>query len=393
MSEVLRKDDLVRVIKEKLKGISNLNSPVENIEKQYFEQDFSQTLPTETMRERWRDCIQRAQLARDAKLELAATECLRALDRALQPLVDVVESATKLRTRVDGRAHDVRERMMAYLKNDGEEFGVLQVALDNTLASIAVVDGEAVFVRERIKLLDNAIESASALDQSLSTQFQEWEENVQGKFSVFATEANAKLQTEITKFAQGTGKELEQRRKGYDELKDSAEVLVQKLTRLETLQGVAKFSDSFAERGNRLSALSKWWFIAGCASLAAAIFVPIFCFRDPSPDIATYTPAVIEHIAKRVVFVLGLLGFSAYCLRSFRVQRDLREDYKHRQLALETFNTFKVSAHDQATKDRVLLWACRTIFSTPTSASSAKAADGMQPDPELVAKILAQLKG
>jgi hypothetical protein len=87
------------------------------------------------------------------------------------------------------------------------------------------------------------------------------------------------------------------------------------------------------------------------------------------------------------------MGLALFLLRMYRTTRQLREEYHHRQLALETFATFRESAKDDATRDLVLRVACRSIFTAPSTGLITKSdAEGAAPDPEMVAKFLAILK-
>lgn len=395
----INKSTLVANIKAKIERSDRLRANPSDLNEQLTERQLGERNATTFVHELWQDCHARILTIKDAAIEKAALPVLFELNNRLEVATDLVISAEARRLRQDTSDVAVTTRIQGYLTEPYEELHALLESLEAAMLSISISGDEARLVPGKIKALDAGLAKAEAAYTTATNLQQANAKELAIRVEAAKTEIRVACDQRFNEWKATATQQLDGFSGVFRNLCQSAGTHLEKLTELERLQGVAKFSDSFANRGNKVGRLARIWLFGGIVTLALAACTPFLlpvinrCLELPDPQFADWTPSAFEHIGKRTVIVFALLGFSAYCLRNYRVQRSLREDYKHRQLALETFNTFKVFANEPAAKDRVLLWACRMIFSTPTSASSAKAADGMQPDPELVAKILAQLKG
>lgn len=349
-------------------------------------------------RDLWRDIVERVRMAQASELKRASVSRLTGLDQALGAFIDICDCSKnpQIGERID---EQLRIRVLGCMHPPCNGFDGLVKALDDVLDSVRNNPADQETTESRLKKVEQATQKLREDHNARDGQHGQYLHSLGEQFNQKIKDFEKKGNAELSGLTERANAQSEEYVAGLVQLQLGSRKLLEQLTELERLNGVGKFSESFKLRGKKMSYWAWAWLFGGVVTLGLAISTPFLLpwlyelFELPDLVFTDWSPAAFEHLGKRVVIVFALLGFSAYCLRNFRVQRNLREDYEHRQLALETFNTFKVSAHDQATKDRVLLWACRTIFSTPTSASSAKAADGMQPDPELVAKILAQLKG
>ncbi|MFN9131687.1 MAG: hypothetical protein ACK5XO_03290 [Phycisphaerales bacterium] len=283
----------------------------------------------------------------------------------------------------------LKGRVLGYMSSLGNDFETLVHALDGVLESVRNNTADQETTESRLKKVEQATEKLRADHNARDGHHGQYLQGLRDELDQAINKFEATGAVTIERINKQATDDVNKHVASVVITEQSAKNLIEQLTKLEQPQGVARFSDSFADRGNKVSRWAWLWLLGGIAALILAVFVALV-FPNPYPFLQDWTPAAFENIGRRVVVVFALLGFSAYCLRNYHVQRNLREDYKHRQLALETFNTFNVSAHDPATKDRVLLYACRTIFSTQTSTAPAKAADSVPFDAEALAKSLAQ---
>ena len=388
-SEKRTRSQIVAQVQQRLSKITVLENPYEDLNPQLAGPLGKQSLSlSPRVCDLWRDIVHRVRVAQTTDLGRASVRKLEPLAAALDAFIDVCDCQE---TKKNGRELDpqVKARVLSYLEPSYDDFDKLVDALDDALDSVRNNAADQETTESRLKKVEQATEKLRADHNARDGHHGQYLQGLRDELDQAINKFEATGAVTIERINKQATDDVKKHVASVVITEQSAKNLIEQLTKLEQLQGVARFSDSFADRGNKVSRFAWLWLLGGIAALIVAVLAALV-FPSPYSFLQDWTPAAFENIGRRVVVVFAPLGFSAYCLRTFHTRRNLREDYKHRQLALETFNTFNVSAHDPATKDRVLLYACRTIFSTPTSTTSAKAADGVPFDVEALAKILAQ---
>lgn len=389
LSDPRERSAVVSQIGERLSKIRGLVHPAEDLHAQ-VEAVTGTELSRVPVRARdlWRDIIDRVRIVQAADIKRASVSKLTELDRALVAFVDICECSESSRM---GRDVDepLKGRVLGYMSSLGNDFDKLVDALHDALESVRNNTADQETTESRLKKVEQATEKLRADHNARDGHHGQYLQGLRDELDRAINKFEATGAVTIERINKQATDDVNKHVASVVIAEQSAKNLIEQLTKLEQLQGVARFSDSFADRGNKVSRWAWLWLVGGIAALIVAVFAA-FVFSGPYPFLQQWTPAAFENIGRLVVVVFAPLGFSAYCLRTFHTRRNLREDYMYRQLALETFNTFNVSAHDPATKDRVLLYACRTIFSTQTSTVPAKAAESVPFDAEALAKILAQ---
>jgi hypothetical protein len=144
--------------------------------------------------------------------------------------------------------------------------------------------------------------------------------------------------------------------------------------------GVAKHSSLFQLEANEHATQSKNWFIATLAVLIIAILTGVLfmtAFKLENPDPAE----VVQYSISKIVILTALFYGLSICLRNYKAHRHNQIVNKHRQNALNTFETFsKASGDDIQTKNAVLLEATRTIFSNQQTGYLPSDSDGDSPN-------------
>lgn len=127
--------------------------------------------------------------------------------------------------------------------------------------------------------------------------------------------------------------------------------------------GVAQFSKIFQEESKRHAVVARRWLIASiCVMVVLVCIGSIFLFFSKYTD--SNTPYLI-HLAVTKLLVITVLFYALnLCSKNYKSHTHNSILNKHRQNALNTFETFvKSSEGDSQTKNAVLLEATRTIFS------------------------------
>ena len=112
--------------------------------------------------------------------------------------------------------------------------------------------------------------------------------------------------------------------------------------------------------------------------LVATAFAGIgFMFWTPSSTEGT-THVVQFTITKVVVLAVLFYGLSI-CIKNYRAHKHNAILNKHRQNALQTFETFVKASTDDLTKNAVLLQTTQSIFSNQQTGYSSSEGDGDMP--------------
>lgn len=97
----------------------------------------------------------------------------------------------------------------------------------------------------------------------------------------------------------------------------------------------------------------------------------------------------MQNAVSKGIILIGLLYFTITASKNYNAHRHNAILNKHRQNALQTFESFvKAAGDDQQTKNAVLLQATATIFSNQNTGYLAAG-----PEPEGASKIIEIIKG
>lgn len=159
------------------------------------------------------------------------------------------------------------------------------------------------------------------------------------------------------------GKEIEAHKVRIEQLVSSTEEQVKKLA-------VAKFEKHYGELADEHRRSSTYWLIAAALSAVCAGAFSILSLKwELFKLTGNLTDAgSIQQIVARIV-VISLLYFAVvWCAKNYRSNRHLYVTNKHRQTALNTFDTLtKAFSEDDSAKNAVLLEAARCMFAPSVS--------------------------
>lgn len=129
--------------------------------------------------------------------------------------------------------------------------------------------------------------------------------------------------------------------------------------------GTSKYSEIFQNEATTLSKKADNWLIGSFVLLALIIGLGILyinCFTIDKDGTPAY---VIQYSITKILIFTSLFYALAICSRNYKALKHNSIINKHRQNALNTFETFvKAANDDEQTKNAILLEVTRTIFSS-----------------------------
>lgn len=129
--------------------------------------------------------------------------------------------------------------------------------------------------------------------------------------------------------------------------------------------GVAQFSKTFQEESVHHSKIANKWLVATIGVMIALVLSggAFLYFTNHGTEV-TNTPYLIQLTVTKLLVLTVLFYALNLCSKNYRSHTHNSILNRHRQNALNTFETFvKASGEDGQTKNAVLLEATRTIFS------------------------------
>ena len=135
--------------------------------------------------------------------------------------------------------------------------------------------------------------------------------------------------------------------------------------------GVTKHSDLFGkEAQDHLSAASRWLLATGGFGFSMFLYAAYFIWNDAQTKVEANLYASINFLAPRLTILL-VIGFAlVWSARNYASSKHNQVVNRHRQNALNSFETFAKGAQDKETKNAVLLQATQSIFSPQDTAFS-----------------------
>ena len=130
--------------------------------------------------------------------------------------------------------------------------------------------------------------------------------------------------------------------------------------------GVSVHGKHFSDEAHEHADNAKKWLIAtyGIVAGIVAIGVIFLCYYQRDPNSAMPTFDSVQLTVTKVIIFVGLFFALGMATKNYKAHRHNAVLNKHRQNALQTFETFvKAAGGDAQTKNAVLLEATRTIFS------------------------------
>ncbi|MDD5090740.1 MAG: hypothetical protein PHQ23_07460 [Candidatus Wallbacteria bacterium] len=161
----------------------------------------------------------------------------------------------------------------------------------------------------------------------------------------------------------------------------NAEMILQNMKLSAGKIGVSAHSTLFAEEAKNCSNASfRWlWATFGCAvvTLIAIALIGFYFCKNPQ---TFNTPQAIQINILILMFISIFYYATVWCGKNYRSNRHNYVVNKHRQNALNTFETFVDSASkDEATKNAVLLQTTQCIFSLAHSGFISQDAESSSP--------------
>ncbi len=124
---------------------------------------------------------------------------------------------------------------------------------------------------------------------------------------------------------------------------------------------IVKYNSIFEEESNKNRIASYWWLGTIGLLIASLIYFAFYIIHDKS--FSTNTHSLIEVISTRVIIISSLFVGLSLSIKNYNAHRHNQTINKHRQNALNTFETFVKSAKgDTQIEQAILLEVTRTIF-------------------------------
>ncbi len=154
--------------------------------------------------------------------------------------------------------------------------------------------------------------------------------------------------------------------------------------------GVSKHQSIFLNESNNHKKASKSWLIMFIISIIITIAFSIsILFLIPYKDFANLPTSTIINLSFSKLIIFTMLSYFVYsCNKNYKAHRHGCVLNKHRQNALQTFETFINATKDKQVKDAVLLHAAQTIFSTQKTGYLTN-----EPEPQSNTTVLEIIKG
>lgn len=136
--------------------------------------------------------------------------------------------------------------------------------------------------------------------------------------------------------------------------------------------GVGQQSVAFKTQADLHKSQSRWWLVAALAFALAAAWYTLYSLHwtefEIPPTLQAYPAIALTRYALARLIVLSLLIYAVtFCARMFTANRHNEVVNRHRQNALQTFETFIKASKDEHAKDAVLLETTRSIFALQPS--------------------------
>lgn len=162
--------------------------------------------------------------------------------------------------------------------------------------------------------------------------------------------------------------------KYFKESTNELQVTLESVKRAAAEVGVAQHSAIFnKEAQEHKDEAEKWMKWTVGMLITTAIGGLIFVFL--TPDSKSTTGHIVQFTVTKIVVLAVLFYALAICIKNYRAHKHNAILNKHRQNALQTFETFIKAATDEQTKNAVLLQTTQSIFANQHTGYSSEGND------------------
>jgi hypothetical protein len=169
-------------------------------------------------------------------------------------------------------------------------------------------------------------------------------------------------------------------------IKDEVEVLLTNTKNASQEIIVAKFGTIYEKLANKHKTSSRLWLTAIAVLIVVTALSAYRLLNDElkfftqNVDLLQHTAGVLLILGTRLVIFASLFVAIGICIRNFKANKHNEVINRHRQNALNTFETFVLSSgEDKTIKDAILMEVTRTIFSSQNSGFSSADIDAESP--------------
>lgn len=224
--------------------------------------------------------------------------------------------------------------------------------------SLQNLKGRLTNVQNKIEQIENfsANQSVSDRDNLLNGLSQEHEKLLKSASPILSADIHQKEDLQELK------SQWEEKLAALTEQRDEAEKIVENLKETSAEAGVEIHSGVFADEADTFGTKSKQWMIATAAFAAVTIVAVAMFLKFFSVPSSASVPQLVEYSAGRIIVLSVLFYGVVWSSRNYFASKHNEVINKHRQNALETFQTFVNAAEDASTRDAVLEKATETIF-------------------------------
>ncbi len=169
-----------------------------------------------------------------------------------------------------------------------------------------------------------------------------------------------------------------------DQLINEAQATLSKIRQAAAEVGVAQHATHFALEAASYKTTTHYWMLALIVTSSVTALWGFFSFRlfEAAPtDLQNQSIYIIRAFASRIAVLMTLVFMSMWCAKNYAAHNHNFIVNRHRQNALNTFETFvKAAGDDIQTKNAVLLQATQSIFALQSSGYISKDSDIESPN-------------
>lgn len=223
-------------------------------------------------------------------------------------------------------------------------------------------------IKEFTELQTSPAQSRDDIINQLESQYKDYFKNISPiiAYSIKKGTDFEKLENEARNRVNEINKVKLEIEKQQKESLDSANSTIAKLRVAASEVGVAQHSIHFKKESDEHLKSSRYWLIATIFMALATVSwgIVTFFLQPRSSELSD----VVQFAFSKLIILSGLYYALVWCAKNYGAHKHNSIMNKHRQNALNTFETFiKAAENDPDTKNAVLLQTTQSIFSSQSS--------------------------
>lgn len=146
--------------------------------------------------------------------------------------------------------------------------------------------------------------------------------------------------------------------------------------------GAGVFTKDFTNEADELQKESKKWLrVTGLLAVGTVLVaLAMWGFTEEKLD----QGQLVQKFGSKLVVLVFMFTATLWCGRIYKALRHQSASYRHRGLSLTTFQAFSEGAHDETTKNAVLMETTRCIFGNTSSGFIDQSSSGQDSDIKII---------